>query len=131
MIEDWLRALPESLHSNPEVVVVLAPDDAKWQVTKSEDGRVVFGLMKLAHTEEVLGLQVLSPDVGPREEHTAMLRAAGITPAPVAYAGRLSGLPQSMLNHHGMCPLVMLRDQPNRQFWNLKRHFMKEDAVWN
>jgi hypothetical protein len=129
----WLRALPEWTRNDPDVVVVLAPEDATWQVVESLDGRITFGLMRLAHTGEQLGLQVLRPDVGPREEHVHVMAAAGYKMAPVVYFGALSGIPQSVLMSSGMCPLVFLRDAMHRQFWNLKRFFRKPEgeAVWN
>lgn len=131
--QQWLRVLPEWAKADPEVVVVLAPDDATWQVTESLDGRITFGAMKLPHTGEILGLQVLHPDVGPREEHIRVFHSAGYSMAPVAYTGPLSGIPNAVLHHPAMSPLVFLRDAMHRQFWNLKRFFRKPEGevVWN
>lgn len=130
---NWLNALPESLRADPDVIVVLAPDDATWQVTQSVDENVTFGLMKLPHTDRVLGLQVLHPNVGDYDSHVRVMRSAGFDAAPVAYVGLMSDIPQSVLMHDAMCPLIFLRDQMNRQYWNIKAWFNKKhgDAPWN
>lgn len=114
----WLDALPLFWRNNPDVLLTLIPDDANWKEVEHEGCRI--GCIELPSTRELIGLQVLAPPVGDWGEHRTRIKKAGYKMAKEVYAGPMANIPDSALLHAGMCPVITLRNDMSRKFFNLK-----------
>ncbi len=122
----WTDTLPAPFDSDPMVVVVLAPNDALWKIMESDDETVKLCVMELEHTKDVVGLQVLAPELKTWQEHSDFFDVElNIRMANPVYVGRLSKLPQSTMLHAGMCPLAFVKNKMTVEFLNLKSYFYK------
>lgn len=131
MVRDarWTEVYPELMpEADPIVVVLTVPDETTFQVLQTVDGRFTFGVVQL--DGETYCLQVYR-DVGDYVHHVRCARAAGLKFLPAEYVGPLSGIPQQLLMKDGTSPLVFLHDAMHRQFYNLKKPFMKDSHQWN
>ncbi len=120
--KEWKDSLPGALSDDPEVIVSLIPDTAQW-ATATFDG-YTLGLIELSSTKEQMGLQVLSPPLDEYPQQADVMRRAGIKMINPVFVGPLSELPQRVLMHEGMCPVVMLRHHMSRKFFNLRAWYL-------
>lgn len=125
--KSWVEILPDPLNEDPEVVVVLAPDDALYRVRQTTDGKVTIGVLECPDNR-VIGLQVLHPQEGDWAFQYRTLNQLGIRMASPVYVGPLSSCPNRVFCTDGMCPLVFLRNGMHRQYFNVKRfaNWMKQ-----
>lgn len=122
--KDWTAILPPPLRDNPDVLVMLVPDESVWRVRELADG-TTLGVVELPGGTEV-GVQVIHPPYGDWAFQYRTFQQLGLKLVSASYVGPLSSLPNRVLMTEGMCPLVFLHNKMNRPFFNVKRHFLGE-----
>ncbi len=131
--DKWTDVLPTPFNLDPEVVVVLAPNQASWKLLESKDGEVQLCVLELATTGNQYGLQVIKPRLDTWQEHSDYFEKYGRQMAHPVFVGRLSDVPQAVLMHKGLCPLAFVKEDMGTAFINLKVFMMKDEdkTVWS
>lgn len=119
----WIDLLPEPWSSDPFVVLILVPDEAKTMMKVDKEGHYAFTTMELDGKE--YGLQVVRPDTPKLSEQMYLFQRARVPMARADFVGRMSAIPQGylMTGHH---PIVFLRDDMSKQWINVMATFKTE-----
>lgn len=113
----WVEMLDSPWDEDPEVVVVMVPNDAKIQVRQTMDEACEF--LCVQTDEGLLGLQVIKPEMDTYSEHNMAFRHLGGRMLRPAHFGRLSNLPQKFLQSTDFKALVFNKDHMCHEFLDL------------
>ncbi len=115
----WTDMLPAPWDQNPDVVVLMAPIEAVFTTRGTEDRRTVFGCFEFKG--EFFGVQVLKPQMRSYDEHKRYFNMLGADMVVPAYRGRLSGIPQALLNSTDFTALALDADNMSGNYLDLRR----------
>lgn len=115
--KSWVKALPGVWATDPDVIVMLLPSDGEIESRETKDG-TVLGLLRRG--DKMQGIQILSPKLNNYLQHEAMFAEFSCPMARVHHVGKLSEIPDRILHHNTLAPLVLFRDAMWRPVWNLR-----------
>lgn len=117
---NWWEILPQPYNANPEVFVVMAPVSWSLTIAQTKDDKYQFGVL-ISPQRTVRGLQVIDPDVDTYLDHTEIFREYEVTPADVAWVGRIADVPDRLLNNLDLDPLCFQTRNTWRNYLSLRR----------
>ncbi len=123
----WTEMLPAPWDQNPEVVVVMAPSNARFQAREIPGDNRILGCLSVGEkpNQRVMGLQVLSPLVDNYFETEKIFASVGATMVMPGHIGRLSEMPQRLLMSSDFIPLVFLKHAMSTKYLNLRQTGMQ------
>ncbi len=113
----WINILPEPWKSNPEVVLVMAPCEAKISKREAPTGTE---FTCLEYKGETYGLQVTEPAIAGYEDQRLEFNRHGADMVRPAYRGPLNNVPNKLLMSADFVPLIFNVDKMDSAHLNLR-----------
>ncbi len=122
----WTKALPGVYATDPFVVVAMLPEESEVYVAEQKNG-TQLGIAK--YRGITTGLQVMGDQkLNMWIEHEAVFADYGVEMARPFHIGRISTIPDGLLMHSDLTPIVFFRDAMWRPFWSLRAYLRSEDT---
>ncbi len=114
----WVEMLEEPWSNNPDVIVLMVPEDAVMMQRGLPDGTLVFNSFK--YKGEHFGMQVLKPQTDTYVATRYQFLSLGVAMPMAAYEGPLADIPQKLLQSNDFLPVAFRTEKMGSEFTNLR-----------